>query len=71
MIARSKNNYMTVNSSVNYATGGSTSTAQKPSHIKSYYGTNSSSLTNSIGRKKSVTAVCRQPTTTSNTLMTN
>lgn len=70
MIARTKNNYLTANSSVNYATAGSTSTAHKPSNIKSYYATNTSSLTNSIGRKKSVTAVSRQPTTTTNTTMT-
>ena len=71
MIARTKNNYLTANSSVNYATAGSTSIAQKPSNMKSYYATNTSSLTNSISRKKSVTAVSRQPTTTTNTTMTN
>ena len=32
----------------------------KASHMKAYYATNSSSLTNSMGRKKSVTAVARQ-----------
>ena len=56
---------------MNYATTGSTSTALKPSNIKSYYTTNTSSLTNSIGRKKSVTAVSRQPTTYTNTTMPN
>ena len=33
---------------------------QKANHVKAYYATNTSSLTNSIGRKKSVTAVARQ-----------
>lgn len=32
----------------------------KTSQMKGYYGSNTSSLTNSIGRKKSVTAVGRQ-----------
>ena len=64
MKGRSKNNYLSSHGGGNYATSGTKNTTQKPSTVKSYYATNSSSLNNSISRKKSVTAVTRQQTNT-------